>query len=786
MAEEGWSVLALRVVGLWARRAAAALVLVLAAGAAAAQEPDGTRVALVIGNSNYEAVGQLPNPANDALAVADAFLRLGFNVTLGIDLDYSETRRALQDFELEVATADVAVVFFAGHGIEIDGVNYIIPTDAQLKRDTHVLDEAVPLDRIITAVEQANALRLIILDACRDNPFFAEMEMTDADRAVSRGLARIEPGGATIIAYAAREGTTADDGDGDHSPYTVALLSHIETPGLEVTFVFRRVRDDVMEATGGIQEPVVYASLGREEIYFIPAEAAPVPVQTPVADVGDQGNAAAAYQAALAIDTIEAWESFLRYFSTGLYADLARAALNKLRDEQREGADLGVAAPDPPEIAVEVGAEPALAAIGACDAQAAYIYDADRPDDVAPVSDTELAQNARAALDACRLAAELNPDHRRMQYQFARAASQAGRSDEAYQAATLAAELGSAQAMAMVGLLHQFGLGAIQSYSEAADWYLRAAEAGNSDGMLQLGYLYDQGRGVPFDLEESGRWFSRAAEAGNAAAIGAIGYRYENGRGVAQDQVEARYWYDRAAERGDAVAMQALARMYENGLGGDVDLAEALRWYGAAADEGLGIAMASLGWLYENGIGVDVDLATSRDWYEQGAAAGDHVSMFALGRIYEQAVGVEQDYGRAAEWYAQSVLTGDMPYALVRLGYLFDQGLGVNQNFETARDLWEEAAAAGEAEALHHLGYLYEQGRGVPADIDEASRYYIEALAAGSTLTVDAVINRPEDHSAALRRAVESFLIEQGLLAGKPDGLFDDATRLAVAGLVGG
>ena len=238
MAEEGWSVLALRVVGHWARRTAVALLLALTAGAAVAQEPDGTRVALVIGNSNYEAVGQLPNPANDAAAVAEAFTRLGFDVTLGLDLDYSATRRALQDFELQVATADVAVVFFAGHGIEIDGVNYIIPTDAQLKRDTHVLDEAVPLDRIITAVEQADALRLIILDACRDNPFFAEMELTDADRAVSRGLARIEPGGSTIIAYAAREGTTADDGDGDHSPYTVALLSHIETPGLEVTFVF--------------------------------------------------------------------------------------------------------------------------------------------------------------------------------------------------------------------------------------------------------------------------------------------------------------------------------------------------------------------------------------------------------------------------------------------------------------------------------------------------------------------------------------------------------------------
>ena len=109
-----------------------------------------------------------------------------------------------------------------------------------------------------------------------------------------------------------------------------------------MSFVFRRVRDDVMEATGGLQEPVVYASLGREEIYFIPAVAEPVPVPLPGAESGVDGNVAAAYQAALAIDTAEAWESFLRYYSTGLYADLARAALNKLRDEQRDGADLAI------------------------------------------------------------------------------------------------------------------------------------------------------------------------------------------------------------------------------------------------------------------------------------------------------------------------------------------------------------------------------------------------------------------------------------------------------------
>ena len=196
-----------------------------------------------------------------------------------------------------------------------------------------------------------------------------------------------------------------------------------------------------------------------------------------------------------------------------------------------------------------MGTDPALAAIEACDRFAAYEYDVDRPDRVPPVSDTMLEQNTRPALNACRLAIDLNSDDRRMQFQFARAASQAGRDDEAYQAATRGAELGGAQAMVMVGLSYQLGVGAVQSYGRAVDLYLQAADAGASDGILQLGYLYDQGLGVAFDLDESGRWFTRAAEAGNAAAIA---YRFEHGRGVEADTVEARYWYERAAVRGDS------------------------------------------------------------------------------------------------------------------------------------------------------------------------------------------------------------------------------------------
>ncbi len=767
-----------------AQRAAIVVLSIFVAFVAEAQEPDGTRVALIIGNSDYEAVGRLPNPVNDAEAIGAAFTRLGFDVTLITDVDYGAMRRALQDFETKVATAEVAVVFFAGHGIEIDGTNYLIPTDAQLKRDTHVFDETIPLDRVLTAVEQATVLRIIILDACRNNPFVVQMERSGPTRSIGRGLARVDPSGSTILAYAAREGTVADDGDGDHSPFTEALLAHLETPGLEVSFVFRNVRDDVLTATGGIQEPIVYSSLGREEIYFVSTKIplSPVPViQVQGAAETDQSNVVVAYQAALAIDTVEAWQAFLRYYSTGLYADLARAALNKLRGEERADVEL-LPAPEIADQPMFVGddVDAAVGAAAACDRFAAYQNDPDRPDQIVAVSDAELEANAPAALDACRLAVQHNSGDRRMLSQLARAAGLANRPEEAYEAALEAAELGSAQSIATIGLAYQLGLVVEQSYETAAEWYRRAAEAGGSDGMLHLGYLYDQGLGVPLDLDESGRWFARAAEADNAAAITAIAYRLQNGRGVAQDQVEARYWYERAALRGDGFAMQALGLLHEYGEGGPVDYELARSWYLRAAEQGSGVAMASLGFGYETGLGVAVDLDVARDRYERGAAEGDHVAMFALGRIYEGGIGVEQNYEESVHWYSQSAFTGEMPFALVRLGLFFDQGLGVEQNFATARSLWGEAAAAGEADALVNLGYLFELGRGVPEDLDRAGRYYIEALMAGSQYALEEFVNYSQDYAVAVRRMIEAFLIEQGLLTGKPDGRFDDAARQAL------
>ncbi|MBC9878648.1 hypothetical protein G8O24_15005 [Bradyrhizobium sp. INPA01-394B] len=272
------------------------------AGTAAAAA-DGRRVALVIGNGAYRSVPTLLNPPNDASDIAAALRRLGFTVSLVTNAGFDAMRRSLIALGREAAGADMAAVYFAGHGMEINGENWLIPVDAELKRDTDAANEAINLQSVMLQVSDTTSLGLVILDACRNNPFAAKMNRSIATRAAAAsGLGRIEPVGNVLVAYAARDGTTALDGDARNSPFAAALLRNIETPGVEVTFMFRNVRDEVMEATRNAQQPFVYGSLSRKAIYLagrpppgseqtapdpLPAAISPAPSQAPASAVID-------------------------------------------------------------------------------------------------------------------------------------------------------------------------------------------------------------------------------------------------------------------------------------------------------------------------------------------------------------------------------------------------------------------------------------------------------------------------------------------------------------------
>jgi uncharacterized caspase-like protein len=222
----------------------------------------------VIGNSAYRHVPALPNTTNDANDVSAAFARLGFAVQRLSDGRFDEMRRALLEFTRKAQQAEIAVVFFAGHGMEVGGENWLIPVDAELRSDRDAEHEAISLKNLMMTVSSASKLGLVFLDACRNNPFTAKMQRTARVRAVARGFTAVEPSGSVLVLFAARDGTTAADGDDRNSPFTTALLRHLETPGLEINFLFRNIRDDVIKATRGEQEPFVYGSLSREPMYL--------------------------------------------------------------------------------------------------------------------------------------------------------------------------------------------------------------------------------------------------------------------------------------------------------------------------------------------------------------------------------------------------------------------------------------------------------------------------------------------------------------------------------------
>ncbi len=296
------------------------------------------RVALVIGNAAYEHAPRLANPLNDANDIGAALSRLGFKVTRFEDADYDRMRRGLKAFTRTAAGAEIAVVFYAGHGIEVDKRNFLIPVDARLVSDREVEFETVSLDLVSRAVEGASGLGLVILDACRDNPFAAAMKRSGAKRSIGRGLARVEPSGETLVAYAAKGGSVAADGAGRNSPYSTALLAHVQEPGLEVGLMFRKVRDAVLNATGGHQEPFVYGSLSSKGFYFSTA-----PVAAPV--VSAPGGAA---KGVVKSDEQLFWESvkesgdqadveaYLEQFPQGTFAALARNRLKRLLEPEEE------------------------------------------------------------------------------------------------------------------------------------------------------------------------------------------------------------------------------------------------------------------------------------------------------------------------------------------------------------------------------------------------------------------------------------------------------------------
>lgn len=263
--------------------------------AAPAAEPE-TRLALVIGIGNYVHAPELVTPVRDAEAIADQLRALDFDVDLQLNLGGREVADALRAFGIRASTADVAVIYYAGHGVQVDGTNYLVPADAELERVRDLLYEAVPLPLFLGELAGAKKLGVMILDACRNNPFVERLvqSMGAARTAqIGPGLTRVDDTPSdTLVAMSTRANAVAEDGTDDHSPYAEALIEELKAPGLELGLFFRRVRDRVLSATQGRQEPFTFGSLGAAPFYFNPRPPNRAPVlaaTTPLEVLDDAG-----------------------------------------------------------------------------------------------------------------------------------------------------------------------------------------------------------------------------------------------------------------------------------------------------------------------------------------------------------------------------------------------------------------------------------------------------------------------------------------------------------------
>jgi uncharacterized protein len=477
----------------------------------------GVRLALVFGNAKYDAVPALDNPSNDAADLARALRGVGFEVIEQRDATREVMARAVHDFSERLRGADVALFFYAGHGLQMNGENYLLPVDAKIDSAADVRFNTINLSDIQQEMEGGGRANVIILDACRNNPF-AEKLARGGRGITTRGLGRVDASGeGSLIVYSTQPNNVALDGSGRNSPFTAALLKHVATPGLEVRQMISRVRGDVLEATDRRQTPWDSSSLVGD-VYLAGLPAAGTPAAT-------QQNPAAAAAAEVA----------------------------------------AVAPPLDNTTPLRAGSEPET--VRECDRLTA-------PQDQSAGGQAVVKPDWNRAVVACEAAVTAEPREPHFQFALGKAYFFTRNYVEAARHLTLAADA-VPEAQNAVGYCFEKGLGVVKNEQRAFELYSKAAAAGSPVGMESLGGAYNNGLYVKQDYGKALDWLEKSVEAGNADALQQIGNMYFNGHGVAKDYAMAAQYFQQAADLNNGYALRFLANMYEVGLLGSPDLEKA-------------------------------------------------------------------------------------------------------------------------------------------------------------------------------------------------------------------
>ena len=557
----------------------------------------GERVALVIGNSEYEAVGSLDNPRNDALDISVALEGLGFDVLLGRDLTQAAMQQITRDFADAAQDADVALFYYAGHGFQVDGQNYLIPTDAAIARPSDVSAQTIAMTGILQAMEQAPGLKLIFLDACRDNPFGATLQDDP-------GLARIGTEADFMFAYATQPGNVAYDGTGRNSFFTKALLHHLYTPGQQLAELMIAVRRDVISATGGQQIPWENSSLTRQFVFDT--------------NPPDTSGETLFYQVAASMQDDEVMRLYLDSYPEGAHRNEVLAYLEtgtrtRSLDAPDSGVESGAQAEKLWTLAQRSRLRPLLDLYVERYPDGDHVDEAERllsliPDmqDASPgalcerlvthprdaiagtpgVPFERLQQNAIAAIRACSAAVTQTPNLPHYIALLARATAASGDLARAIDLYQTAADRGDLRAMVSLAQLKENGTGMPRDIPAAMELYQQAARGGSADAMINLAITLFEGVDLPQDTDRAIALLKHASEGGSAKATFNLGVLAQDG--VIGDPADALDYFRRAARNGEYEGYRAAAILLDEGRGVTQDPTEAANMLlrGAAEDQG--------------------------------------------------------------------------------------------------------------------------------------------------------------------------------------------------------
>lgn len=587
---------------------------------------DERRVALVLGNGAYTGVAPLTNPGNDASDVAVALEGLGFEVMLGLDSSRARMAELIERFKTEARSADVTLFFYAGHAFQVESSNHLIPVDFTYEQGDDITQSTIDLGDLMLALETisiereavqpgSSGIHVVFLDACRDNPF----QLGSGE--VRSGLASVAQAAGFLFEFATAPDQVALDGPegGRNSPFTQALLNHINTPGQDIAAVMSAVRRDVRNATGGDQVPWGHSSLG-------PFALAPVPVAPSSRETSLWQLASNALDENLLDPARSLMLHYLSFYPEGPHVPDVQASLAEIETAALGGGETVMRTLHPSSDAADfeerlwglarwmrqrplvetylegypdgrfadaardlLQALPSAADIAAspellCERLATHPHDATA--NTAGVPRDELRGHAEVAINACTQAAALRPELPHYTALLARATYEAGDHAKAIQLYRDAAARGDLRALVSLGLITETGGGVPRDMAAAVEFYERAAAGGSPDGANNLALLLLEGTAVAPDFDRALELLSVASEAGSATATVNLGVLAQDGRAGTPE--EAIDYFLEAAGLGEPLGFLYAAILLDEGRGipRDPDRAAEMLLRGTASDYG--------------------------------------------------------------------------------------------------------------------------------------------------------------------------------------------------------